>query len=873
MSSPASSRDKASTFSIDDYLASLKQIYDSNANLRDYWSSEEPVLRDIVPLIVQKLSFNYILVKPINVGGSGIVSLVQDINLDTKRALKISRPSPGKEVLLARVLISETEALLRLSHQNIIRVFAQGAVSTEDKDFPFYVMEYIEGVQDSDDFLAQPHVTDEDVLKVFSGTVSAVEYMHSQGKVHMDLKPDNLLVTPTGTPILSDLGFAKDLKADSGYTFIGGTEGYIHPDARRLVEEAVTDPNRLRGEAHRDLLNPVWDLYSLGKTFLRLLQVLDEKNPKALQPYTKRYLRLLACRLLDGKNGEHERALGISARTFEQIKYRSATQVAIDLSKLMGTYNLNARIPELNIYTQDTIQASGLAATPFTNRVKALVSDPAVLRLGSFTQLGLLNLVYPTAIHTRLEHTLGTFTVTCRYIEALYYDELNPPFRQIMSEEDLSAALVAALVHDLGQFPLAHDVEEADPYTGVHESLGWEILENKDASIRSVIEKEWNVSVERVLAILKSRARELTQHSLKDRILHSLIDGPIDADKVDYLVRDSINLGLGYGRAIDFERLLRCLTVVFREENRQTYAVLGIHEKGKIPSEAVLFARYAMYGQVYWHHTYRSVKAMLHRMVWDMLFNAGTDEQRTRLRTEFRQFVSPVHPGSLNQQSLFEPTLDLATSPIRGINQIQQADLSVLKWISERSPECGDEMLQLFGSRRLFKRVMVLSREKAQDKDLVEDLVEFQRKTRRSWGKRLQLQQLVQKLVVELVENPPVQPPESAIITPGSRNSFIVDGRAKPTVLLDIPIEKFGADTPLEYLVEEDRRRSKTDELQTGSLAESNMWKALQASSYESIGKVRVFCHPSHSDFLSAFLQREYLEGALREALRGVEAD
>ena len=83
--------------------------------------------------------------------------------------------------------------------------------------------------------------------------------------------------------------------------------------------------------------------------------------------------------------------------------------------------------------------------------------------------------------------------------------------------------------------------------------------------------------------------------TLKDRILHSLIDGPIDSDKMDYLIRDSIQLGPTYGKVIDLERLLRVLTVVFRKAGSgPTYAALGIHENGRIPADAISFPRYAM---------------------------------------------------------------------------------------------------------------------------------------------------------------------------------------------------------------------------------------------------------------------------------------
>ena len=735
-------------------------------------------------------------------------------------------------------------------------------------------MEYVEGVKDSDNYLGQPGVTQKEALQIFSGVLSAVQYLHEQGTIHMDLKPGNILVTPSCTPVISDLGFAKQLRIGGDFTLIGGTEGYIHPDARKLVEEAKSDPNRLRGEALRTTLQEAWDLFSLGKTFLKLLEVIVEQNPKPLTPYVRRYLKLLSCRLLDGHNTDNERALGLSLSTFKEIKYESVLQATTDLEKLTGIYNLESRIPELNLHVQDTIQASTLATTPFTNRVRDLLGHPALMRLGTFTQLGLLNLIYPTATHTRLEHAIGTFSALCRYILALYNDPLNPLFRQIMREEDLRAALLSALLHDVGHYPLAHDFEEAEPTLFSHEQIGYELLNHERSSLSTSIEKTdgWAVPVARVVAILQADPR-LMKGSLKDRILHTLINGPIDADKIDYLMRDSVRLGLSYGKGTDLERLLRTLTIVFREQDGQTYAALGIHEKGKVPAEAIAFARYAMFGQVYWHHAYRAIKAMLQRMIWEMLAHAKDEKARKQFRDAFRKFVIPNGSVKGEQDKLFPLTEIALGNPINEVSQIQYGDLSMLYWLANRSGKVGMEFLELLRARKLFKRVLVLSSEKFQDKTLWSNLLEFYRTNKRGWKKKLKLQEVFQQRIVELVESPPEPPPHTAVITPDARNSFIVEGRSKALLLIDIPPERKGSDTPLEFVIEEDRRRVKSDEMRTGTLEQSILWKALQESFQESIGKLRVFCHPDHAEFLSAYLSRPVIENALSHALDKVETE
>ena len=857
-----------------DFFERLREIYLSR-ELGDSWQVEEPTLKLILTEVASKIDFNYKIIRPFRIGGSGVIAIVEDKNLKRQRALKVSRPVPGKEKILARALSSETKALQRLSHSNLIQVFAQGVVTLEERDdYPFYVMEFIDGVLDSDEYLAKANPSERQVLQIFSGTVSAVQYFHEQGTVHMDLKPSNILVTPRGIPILSDLGFAKQLRVGEEYTLIGGTEGFMHPDHRALVQEIQSDPNRLTGFALREKLKTRWDLFSLGKTFLRLLEALESGNPKILSAYTKRYLKLLACRLLDGHNSPIELALGLSVQTFAEIRYDTATDVAIDLEKLTGTYNLSGKVPELNLHVQDTIQSSTVATTPFTKRVGELLSNPIVMRLGTVSQLGLLNLIYPTATHSRLEHSIGTFSVLCRYIQALYNDPLNPLFRQIMSEEDLRASLLSALLHDVGHFPLAHDLEEADPTSFKHEDVSYEILAENNSLVelleRDENEGGWGVPIQRVISILRARP-QILEGTMKDRILHSLIDGPIDADKVDYLMRDSIRLGLNYGRGMDLERLLRTLTIVFREQvGRGTYAALGTHEKGKIPAEAVAFARYAMFGNVYWHHAYRSIKSVIHRIVWEAQESYDKDEKsRSDFRENLREFIRQDMKASESNQ---QPALFALEQANDVVCQIQYGDLAMLEWIANRAKPIGKTLLALLASRRLFKRVLVLSSERADDKILWKRLSRFYATHKLNSKMKVKLQKAFQEEIKSIVQNKPLpvdSPP--SVITESSRVGFLQSANSEVILLIDLPSDRQGSETQLEFIIEEDRRRVKIDVMQTGRREESIVWKVLQDNFQQAIGKLRVFCHPDHEEFLSAFLDRTTIESALERALTEVE--
>ena len=747
-------------------------------------------------------------------------------------------------------------------------------------------MEYIPNARDAAAF-AEERTTEQAFLKVLRDVVSGLQYLHSQSPplVHMDIKPGNIVVMPDGTGLIVDFGFAKWLKAEGENTLIGGTEGYLHPDARKFVESSG-NPDRLRGPAPRDALKTVWDLYALGKTLLKLIAITDETEPPLMSEYTHRYLRLMAFRMLDGQNSEDDHALALRGRAFAEIKYRTIDEVALDLDKLLGSYSLSTRIAELNLHLPDTIQVTTLATTPFPSRVRDLIETPAMQRLGTYTQLGLLNLVYPPANHNRLEHSLGTFSIMCRILMALYHDPLDPLFRQIMSEEDLKVALLTALLHDVGQFPLAHDIEEADPAIK-HEKITTEIIE-QDEKLNAVLD-QWEVKPERILAVLNADPRSRSG-TLKDRILHSLINGPIDADKLDYLARDCAHLGLTYADGIDLPRLLSTMAVLTRDVGGKTDAALGVHEKGKIPAESVAFARYAMFGQVYWHHAYRAIKSMVHWLLWEAYrvakdravgrraiaeaeLTPNDDEEsvgRTAVTALRRALMEFVKPGGAVMQA--EPTL-FQTSEQRTIGQIHHTDFAVLKWLADRGGQSGQDLFGLLLARRPFKRTLVLSRDNPEDQKLWDDLHETYYQIRADWQRKLSMQQALQRLVIEAVERARIHLPKRPGLQRAleeKRTEFLGVARQSCVLTIDVPPERRAAASPLLYIAEADRELYKADNVEIGAFYESGVWKKLQAEFHFSLGRVRVFGHPKYSKFLRLILGRQELKRILTRAAQEV---
>lgn len=888
---------------IDRILASIRGHYSS----RRAWEEEKDEVRNIVSAVSSEFGRQYELDECLGVGGSGVVLRVHDLMLNVDRALKFPRPSPGKETILSEVLASETDRLIELSHPYLMRIHTKGEVSIGSASRPYYVMDVYESIADSDAYVRDPEITEGDLIQLLERVLDAVNYMHEQGRIHLDLKPGNILVRPGNRPVISDLGFAKVLQDDSGLTFVGGTQGYIHPDAQAFIAEASSDQNRHRGEAPRFALSPTWDLYSLGRTILRLLRVLEERgqNPEEqdqnpLSLYTHRYVKLLAYRLLDGRTEMEGTLLGLSRSAFSEIRYVNALEALQDIRKLTGGFNLETRIPELNQYGSATVQVSTFSTTPFTPRVKALIGHPEVARLAGFTQLSLLNLVYPTATHTRLEHTMGVFSAMCRYLRALIRDPINPLFRQIMTERDIAASLAVALIHDIGHYALAHDLEEAESDIFSHENRGRALLKDKDTGLQTMLEcrvvlgkdeecgkllgkeecgrrlgKEgcsklstnepgWDVRTKRILAILEADVKK-RRGTVKDRIIHALIDGPIDADKLDYIIRDSTNLGLTYGSVIDVERLLRVLTIVTRQDGDDTYVNVGIHEKGRVTAEAVAFARYALYGSVYWHHAYRSIKSMLQRMAWQYLEKVAEGDKKKRAGVaktakETLYGVLSVKGGGALQ------SLPLTAST--GSTQLHPGDRAVLEWLAEGSGDRGRELAELIQERKLFKRVLVIS--SWGNNELWESVMNIFSDHR--WRRKLRFQRIFQdELVAEVqVIKEKDMKAQTMFVFANEKGKFLAAARRQEVVVLvDAIRSKPGATSGLEVVQEEDRRRARIDEAPMSQSAQSILWRELQDALRVSLGKVRVFCHPDHARFVSAF-DRELVERVLDRAIRAL---
>ena len=284
---------------------------------------------------------------------------------------------------------------------------------------------------------------------------------------------------------------------------------------------------------------------------------------------------------------------------------------------------------------------------PLTPRVRQLIDTAEFRRLAHISQLGLVSLVYPAALHTRFEHSLGVYRLALLYLKQLSHDER---FCAAIRPEQAELFIAAALLHDLGHWPFCHPIEDIRlPSVPRHELFANSFLLEGD--VADVLRHDWNLNPRDVVTLLSEKPRDAAS-----KILASMISGPIDIDKMDYLYRDSLHAGVPYGRHFDQQRLIGSLCLNERGDG------VGVTDKGKTAAELMVFARYVMFSEVYWHHGVRSATAMLQRAFYllhgsldlDALFRLGESEMIAEM-----QKAACGGPAGELLQGLFGPTRHL----------------------------------------------------------------------------------------------------------------------------------------------------------------------------------------------------------------------
>lgn len=248
-------------------------------------------------------------------------------------------------------------------------------------------------------------------------------------------------------------------------------------------------------------------------------------------------------------------------------------------------------------------------------------------RLRHVRQLGFGDLAFPGATHTRHAHSLGAMHVASRLFDAITSrSELPAPTR----ERFRTAVRLAVLCHDIGHMPLSHASESIAPKRAALRLPAWMggdaegQASHEDFTAKLLLDSELSGLIDRVYAphgITPALVASLVTGQLPPGavgfveggvdwapVLRAIVSGELDADRMDYLLRDSFYTGVNYGR-YDLEWILQNLSAVEREGK----AVLALSKAAIFAFEDFLLSRYHMFLSVYFHHTSVSFDWMLRR--------------------------------------------------------------------------------------------------------------------------------------------------------------------------------------------------------------------------------------------------------------------
>jgi uncharacterized protein len=264
----------------------------------------------------------------------------------------------------------------------------------------------------------------------------------------------------------------------------------------------------------------------------------------------------------------------------------------------------------------------------------SVIDAPSFQRLRRVRQLGLAYLVYPGANHTRFDHAIGVYHLARQTIQILAergeLEQVDPVDRRIVP--------YAALLHDIGHLPFSHALEELETSQVPvhHEELTGRFL--AEPALRDALSSLTPDAAERIEAMIRGRSGSPLQ---------GLVSGSLDLDKIEYLKRDSRFCGVPYGQ-VDVDRLIHALTLL-RDPDTGELEV-GIHEKGISALESLLFAKYQMFRNVYWHHAVRSATALYKRLVQEAV-DAGLIDAEAMVGRADEEFLALVEARAVTHDS------------------------------------------------------------------------------------------------------------------------------------------------------------------------------------------------------------------------------
>lgn len=290
-----------------------------------------------------------------------------------------------------------------------------------------------------------------------------------------------------------------------------------------------------------------------------------------------------------------------------------------------------------------------------------VLDHPYMQRLRRIRQLGMTNLVYPGAQHTRLQHALGAMHLMQLAIETLQSKHCD------IDSDEAVAAMAAMLMHDIGHGPFSHVLEHTIVESIDHETISQILM--------SRINRDMNGQLQQAIDTFEGYCKPF---------LHQLISSQLDTDRLDYLKRDSFFSGVTEG-TIGSDRIIKMLNVANNE--------LVVEAKGIYSIEKFLIARRLMYWQVYLHKTVVAAEKMLNQILRRAKFLARNGNCP----------IAPAHLAYFLNNDIEEAKFD-TDETIANFTLLDDNDImsSLKMWIA--SPDyCLSTLSEWFVNRHLFK--------------------------------------------------------------------------------------------------------------------------------------------------------------------------
>lgn len=336
----------------------------------------------------------------------------------------------------------------------------------------------------------------------------------------------------------------------------------------------------------------------------------------------------------------------------------------------------------------------------YSDLEEQVINSRPMQRLRGIRQLAMANLVYPGALHTRFDHSIGAMHVAGRIAEQLNAVEKEAGRPEPFAGQDIENIRLAALLHDVGHGPFSHvseaplrhlsggtpDQETDLPTEKLHELITCDLVRHH-RPLRGLL-GERAEDVGRILD-----PRESGEGAPKLALARLIVSGPLDADKLDYLLRDSYFCGVKYG-IYDLDRVLNGLRIITGPDKRESY--VGIHEESVYALEQHLLARYHMTLQVYRHRIRRITDALLSRAII-----LAAKEGCERVRTLYTYHASSQE--FLENWLGYDDwgLLTLVRNCMPDSQSARIADMLCLRELPRRVRQVRLKDLPLFGQKRL----------------------------------------------------------------------------------------------------------------------------------------------------------------------------